>query len=479
MVAESQRPLGTRSGWHLTPVLKSLNDVPLWLAFVIFAIPIGTFLVFAQPPGQGLDETVHFYRVWTLARGAIVAPSHHGIAGGNIPQCVVDYINRFSAAASRSQPFSFTQYWQNPVGCYSKSVFTDFTATAVYSPVVYVPSVLSVAVLRLVHAPLPVIFFGGRLTTLLAFVGLYALAIRIIPIGRQVLFVLGLLPTTLLLASSYSEDSMTIALAALSVALTLRCCRSTQQERTAFVLLVVVLIALGLAKPTYLVMAFLILMVPASAIGPMRHPSLMKTAGLAVSFLGAGIWYVIVRNVLKPVPLYRIYPHTQTRFVLDHPISFLGVLARTFFESTGEQRWVPGFFFSVGYQRPFNDNIYAPVGIVIVGVLTLFYAYQLQFGAKRLEAYGLRLMIWLPVALTGVGTLLVDTTLFLYGTPVGLPEVNTQGRYLYPLVLLPLVTIGLLREVRVRRRSTLWLMLGVTLMLVWLVLKIFVHDYSL
>jgi 1-acyl-sn-glycerol-3-phosphate acyltransferase len=60
-----------------------------------------------------------------------------------------------------------------------------------------------------------------------------------------------------------------------------------------------------------------------------------------------------------------------------------------------------------------------------------------------------------------------------------LPYTQAEGRYFIPFALLLLVTIGVLRQPRVRPRSTRWILLGVALMLVWLVLKIFVHDYTL
>jgi len=190
------------------------------------------------------------------------------------------------------------------------------------------------------------------------------------------------------------------------------------------------------------------------------------------------LWYLAVRHVAQaPVPIYGLNSHVQTRYILNHPIGYLQVLARTFFLGTGEVRWLPGFFFSIGYVRA--DNVYAPFGLVIVGSLTVFYAHQLQFGARRLVDHATRLLAWLPVGLALAGVLIVETTLFIYGTPVGLPFTQAQGRYFIPLVLLVLVTIGLLREPRVRTGTTRWILLGVMLMLVWLVLKIFAHDYAL
>ena len=296
-----------RSPWGLRVgrVASRLRQVPLPLTFVALALPVGIFLVFAQPPGQGLDENVHFYRVWTLTQGAIVAPSPHGVSGGNIPQCVVDYFHQFSTEASRRGSFSFDQYWRTPAGCSSKLVFTGFAGSAVYSPVAYIPSIFAVGILRGLHAPLPVIFFGGRLANLLAFVGFFYLAIRITPIGKQVMFVLGLLPTTLLLASWYSADPMTLSLAALGVGLTLRCCRSLEENRVAFCLLVLALAGLALTKPTFFIFAFLLFLVPTTALGRQQHPFVVKTAAAVVILGCAGLWEFAVRNVLAaPIPLF-------------------------------------------------------------------------------------------------------------------------------------------------------------------------------
>src|SRR5271156_281087 len=105
----------TRFSLQAERMAKKLTQLPF--AFVILASVIGIFLVFAQPPGQGLDEADHFYRVWALSGGTLIAPVHHGAAGGSLPQCVVSYINRFAAEASKRSPFSVGQYWQSPVAC--------------------------------------------------------------------------------------------------------------------------------------------------------------------------------------------------------------------------------------------------------------------------------------------------------------------------------------------------------------------------
>ena len=456
----------------------ALNVKELPTLYAVLALTFGTFLVFAQPPGQGLDEIRHFYRVWTFVSGSFI--NAQGRTGGPVPQCVSVYMNHFASAASGRGPFSFSQYWQSPHPCPSTPVFGTYGTAAFNAPIAYLPAILAVALLRAVSAPVPLIFFAGRLATLLAFVGVFYLAIRLIPVGKKVLFVLGLFPTTLLLASTYSADPMPIALAVLAISLTLRIRHTEAPYKHGFLLLFLVLAALALTKPTMFIFAPLLFMIPGPANGRLRlHPFIVQASAAAVVVVLAGLWSFLTRHI-KIGDVYGLNPHKQISFILHDPLGYIWVLARTFFESMGEARWIPGFVFSIGFPRPaVPDSLYAPVGLVIVGALTLWYAYQLQFGERRQISKKNLVLVWLPVALTVVGVLLVETTLFVYGTPLGQPVTDAQGRYLYPFLALPLLTIDCFRRERHVPKSTRWIIAGSLIMLSWLVVKIFVHDYNL
>jgi len=454
--------------------------------FVILALGFGTFLVFAQPPGQGLDEMNHFYRAWTLAHGTLVAPITDKRAGAQVPACISAYFAHFSTVAAGRAPFSFGDYWHSIAHCPSGSVWVPFENTAVNGPVSYAPHVVAIAVLSGLGAPLPVVFFGGRLASLLVYVAIFFLAIRITPVGKHVMVVLGLLPTTLLLAAGYSADPMAISLAVLAVALTLRCCVSASASWRTFACLVGVLAAMALTKNTYFILAPLLLLVPNAVTGKWRHPLLVKLGAMVVVVALAGMWYLAIRHVslaaYRPAgPQFPIDEAAQRRFILHHPVAYVKVLARTIFDNTSEAQIIPGFFSSVGYYRPaVGDQPFAPFGIVIVGSVTLWYAFWLQLGARRLLHGARRVFAWVPVVLALAGALIVMTTFWIYWTPVRqLVVVGLQGRYFVPFVALPLVTIGLLRQPRIVRHANRWVLAGSTSMLVWLVVKIFVHDYGL
>jgi hypothetical protein len=192
----------------------------------------------------------------------------------------------------------------------------------------------------------------------------------------------------------------------------------------------------------------------------------------------AGLWSLPTSGI--KIAGFGLNPHKQILLIVHDPFGYLWVLTRTFFESMGEARWLPQFVFSIGFPRPLvPDSIVAPVGLVIVASVTLWYAYQLQFGERRHHLSEHVVLVWLPIALAVAGVLLVETTLFVYGTPVGFPVTQAQGRYFYPFVPLPLITIDFYWRRRDVSHSTRWIMLGSAVMLVWLVVKIFVHDYNL
>ncbi len=395
-----------------------------------------------------------------------------------MPNCVVHYITTFATESSKKGSFHLSQYWHSPTGCLPGSTFSNIGSAASYGPIAYLPSVAAVGFLQSVGAPLPLVFFGGRMASLLAFIVLFCWAIRVTPIGKQVLFVLGALPTTLLLASSYSADPMTISLAVLSVALVLRCCISDDANWHTVLALFLVLLGLGLTKPTLVIFAPLLFLVPVSVMGPLPSPRLIRAGGVAVILGATGLWYLVVRNVLgAPLPLYGIDPHKQLRLMMHNPIGFIEVLVRTFFEGTGQQHWLPGFYYSIGFNRPLvGDNVYASTGVIILGSVTLWYAFQLQLGAKRTIDHRVSLMAWMPIGIMIAGIVIVEAALYVYGTPVGFPVTLAQGRYLYPLIVLPLITIGLLRSPRAWPRSTRWIVLGSVAMPTWLVFKVMIHD---
>jgi uncharacterized membrane protein len=453
--------------------------------FLGLALAVGIFLVFTQPPGQGLDEQNHFLRTWTLAHGAIVAPIVHGRAGGQVPLCITHYFSHFQQYSLSTKAFSIDQYWHVPRACNTTARFTSFDNTALNSPIPYVPTAVIVALLRALGGSLPLVFFGGRLAALLAYVAIAYTAIRIAPVGKQVLFVVGLFPTTLLLASSYSEDTMSISLSMLAVALTLHCCRSANANRRSFLILVAVLAALALAKSTMIVVFPLVFVVPLSVFGESRRPRLQQWCAAGLIVLFAMIWYSIARNIsldsyLPAGPGHPLQPHVQQAYVLHHPVGFLVILLRSIFLGQNQYYPVSGYFAAIGYYRPtVKDGNFAPLGLVALGTAVLTCSYAAMTGSRRSLSNSERVLAWYPVVLTIAGTLLIEIAFWVYWTPPGWRSIlGVQGRYFLALTVFPAITVGIFREPRTPTIFSRFILGGTMIGLVWIVLKVLSHDFG-
>jgi len=459
------------------------TDLAVW--FLLFGAVFGLALVFFVPPAQGMDEPNHFFRAYTVTEGTIVAPILHGRAGVVVSGCVYAYITNLTFNGDNPANYHVGDFWQTPPGCAQQPAqFVPIENTAVNSPVSYLPQEVAILLLRLLGASVPIIFFAGRLAGLAVYLALIYLAIKVAPRGKAVFFVVGLLPSSLGLASAYSADGMTICLALLSIALALRCVLDDDAGRRWFVALAAALVALAVTKNTYFVLAPLVLLVPARRLrmSP-RAAAGAKAAALAAAGVAAGGWYLLVRNVSLAAyapPGTVIKPHVQIHYIFDHPVGYAHILARSIFQAGPESYFVPGFVQSIGnFRAASRGTALAPAGLIVVATLILAAAYRREIGPHREGVTTIdRASAALPLVLGFVSVVVIFSALWWQWTPVGARLVrDVQGRYFLPLVPLPLITIALLRSKPALPPKWAWIVLGTLGMLAYTALKVGVLFY--
>ena len=333
---------------------------------------------------------------------------------------------------------------------------------------------LAVWILRELGASIPVIFFGGRLAGLAAYLALVFLAIRIAPRGKVVLLVVGAMPMALQSAASYTADTMTLALALLTVALTLRCSADSKAGWW-FGGLSAVVVGLALTKPTYVLLATLLLLVPNANLSTSAlHASLAKAGVLLLVACAAGLWYFATRHItLAPYfPPGRIVPHEQLSYIFHHPFGYAKVLART--QTLGSSQYIfPSFVSAVSM----SNIALPPVEIVIFAFLLLAGAYQTEVGSSLLVRGRQLIAAWWPVALSAIVAVAIFTALWVEWTPVGSRTIyGIQGRYLLPIAAVPVMTVILLRA----RRPVLhegWFFIGMAILALYEILTVLTHFY--
>jgi uncharacterized membrane protein len=479
--------------------------VPLeaWL-FLALGSAFGVFAVFFTPPGQGLDEPNHWARAYTLSEGSLVAERRGTDGGGRMPACAYEYVRRVQETAADPGPMPRGRFWATPAGC-ERRMFVGFNNTAVYTALPYAPPAVGLAVTRAVGLPVPAQFYAGRLAALGAYVLLGFAALRLAARCRLTIFVLAAMPMSLLSASSYSADSITLALVLLLGAAVTRCLSDEAARRRAIVVLIAAAFGLALAKPPYVILAALLLLVPAEALGGGRRSWWVKAGLIAGVVVVAGSWYLVVRDISlgSQVGADR---EAQLRHVTENPRTFVVAVYRGFLDRDNEESLLRSTVSWVGNFRARPAG--GPLLLAVVAAFLVVLSYKAEAGrwlappggwcesphlaadrpvcgalarqkswsgwvgrlgadapnANHTSLPGRRLpdgvrlaRAALPTVLALAGAGIICLIEYLTFTPLHAPAVSgLQGRYFLPLLLMPALTVAMLREPPSPDQARVW-----------------------
>lgn len=466
--------------------------------FLLFSLLFGAIFAIAIPPGYNPDEPHHFFRAYQIADGQLFSYgiSHDDLSdlvdrpgetvGGSIPKNVALLFattNTWPIAGSglagqqRPNSIDWQSAWQLHEGTATISV--GFSNTAVYSPLVYAPTVAAIELGRLVNAPLLLVFWLARAFNLLVGVLLTYFAIKMLPIGRWTLMVIALLPTTIVEMSAVSGDPVTLALGFLSISLSLRfALQKTPLNRRQWLSLFFVMLGIGLAKPLYAILLGSALAIPIlnRAMRTWRR-MLTLLAVLVAAGIPAIFWQFAVRNI--PPSFQTVEKvQTQTAYIISDPLHNIATLVITFFTDFGQGRFFyQSFFGSFAWNGVFLPTIFI---FALCGALVV---------STFLRDPGERLFISIPnrerrwakagfLSLFVLGCLAVAEGLYtVWADPQSTVVTGMQGRYFIPFafaLFIPLIGASLHRQkgakIAVVSTSLVSLMagVGVTIALLYL-----------
>ncbi len=393
-------------------------------------------LCFLMPPFQVNDEFQHFFRSYQISQGVMAGRVQGQTAGGDLPASlpalVVDFLGSLSlyavhpvAAEPLARTFSFLAVPLKP----SNTVFADFSATALYAPMGYVPQALGIALARLSGLGPLGCLFAGRLADGFAAIVMTGFAVRLAPFGRYALFTAGLLPTVLSLDASVSQDASVIAALLLFIAL---CLRAYERHHWSFgsggvaAVAGIIFTASKLAYAPVLCLA----MAPCFAADTSRARSAMVIAPAVVCTL---IWAVISHNLA----VWHDYGNDagqQLAFILHKPAYFLAVVLVDIMRQ-GLLYIRSATSMMVGWP----PEIALPRTAFLLIIATFI---ALPFAGGRLDVRLGRLYRCLILCLIPICGFAVLTVIYLTYEPVGGALIEqAQGRHFIPL--LPLVALVL------------------------------------
>lgn len=412
---------------------------------------IGVILAFRVPPMGGFDEAFHWRRALQLS-------ALHPLArrlgpndwGGRLDTRAMAFETRADEAVAAGTPMSVSvlsalsgRLSQAPRG----SAIVSFPSTASFSPLAYVPPALGIAAARGLHLGLLSQLHAGRLANLLAYLSLVWCVVRVLPLGRLASLALLTGPTTLHLASSFSADPLCNALPALLAAGCLRFHLHSDRlpPRGWRSGLIVLLMLVGLLKPTGFVLSGLVLLVPSGFFATEREKWLFRVGAVLACCATTTAW-----NLAYPFVPGRYWhtgaePHLAVQAMLRAPMHAVLVLLRNGWNDRWFW-WVDGWGRFGGGPGPYHFTVPVPLaGVFLLAVVALAVLDRPGSQPARPAAAA-----WLAFLAAAYVVLLLLAFRIGYGPPLSDFIDGVQGRYLLLPELLLLLSLALVLPPRVR-----------------------------
>ena len=375
----------------LTRVERKLPEMYLVLGLVVTGL-----LCFLTAPFFGPDEPDQSARAIALSHGNLIArmePSQGGEEpGAEIDEGAIHAMDGMddiregweaSAPDFLDRPYGpVKENEQRPlmgIGWAHHRVFLPFGNTAGYPPVLYLPAIVG---WRTGEAAGLKIFASLRLARLLCAVtavGLGWLALRICACSRWILLPFLLLPSTLFLNASCSQDALLLAVAALLSSLLTRPLEAgreftpTELASTAFLLALC-----GTARPPYLAMALILFLPSLEFRLEARHEG--SAASRLRQWLWPGAAFVVVVAVcalwMRSVARLGLEhsnqarPELQTLFLRSHPWLAMRALLDGTSYAMGD--FMRRGVYVVGWNDLLPHHHLAAVLVPCIAVVTLF-----------------------------------------------------------------------------------------------------------
>ena len=403
------------------------QNLALKTAVLVFLA--GLCFVFANPPMQAPDETMHFLRAYAVGSGQFLFdekqqfPNDVNLLVRDFPGA---YINGVSgeklAPDDPTIADAFARYSaDNAAGAVAPGAFTP-----VQQLVPYFPQALGVAVGRLFGADALACMYLARAANLLCYAVLCGYAAAVIRRFSAVLIVLAISPVSLFMAGSCSSDGLFMGLTWIFIAL---CLSDVVTKKR----LAVLALCFGLtfhAKYTTLALLPLLLLLPFEQ-KPRKGKKALSAAAqrwgvLAVCLAAGVIIYALLTGYTALASNYGRVPYADTgvdpgrqlAFVFSNLPRYLAVLLYSVYRDKANLFTI-GNFGWMDMTVPFV-SYFAPLFLLFASGVS-----ALEGAREKLRTA----WVFLATAVLMYG--FTYTGMYLTSTPVSLPEINgVQTRYL-------------------------------------------------
>lgn len=407
---------------------KRLEIIFCYVAFVV-----GTIYMFILPPFVVPDEASHFVTAYAESSELIGAPAYN--KNGEILVTSEKLWGNVEEKRNVSKEL-YSQFFEGVLG--KKEPEEELIATR--QPLSqkhpgYIPQVLGISLARVMEMNSEQILFMGRFFALSWYVFIMYCAIKIMPIKRAMLFLVGLLPITIQQVVSYNYDSFLLGICFFTIAYILNFIY-TDRKITIFDWLIIIVIVISIAsiKFVYLPILGLALLIPkekfgnriGKIVGSLSIVLIAIFVTLYTRLLDYGEAYIAsAKDVVEPTKFTIAY-------CIDNPASVLGIFYRTI-ERQSSRFLSEMMGTSLGYLNINIPQIFA-IAFLILLLLSIINKSSEKNDIYKIKGYLAFCCIFVFASLMVV--------MFFDWTPFGNSQIEgIQGRYLLPILPLALLLL--------------------------------------
>lgn len=428
--------------------------------FVISTLILGIVYSLILQPFSMPDEEFHFAEAYRLSNAIMGQPVND--ENGYIYMRECD-INERVSCPDNSYTVDMLKALIRGNNDRSENMVPSECSRNIYSPIImYIPQAIGITVGRLLHVNYVRLIFLGRLMNLLMFTFITYWAIRIIPFGKWIFFVICQIPMLLESVSSLSYDTLILALTFFFIAYLLKLYAKDEKINLKQIgVLIIIAFVYATLKPVYIPLIALVFLLPDKKISNNRWKSVVcKASIMGVGLLSALLLYKfsfmsmlniqddIIHTEVQMVSdegmaaelteIYQItdnipYELPNIKFIMENPFDLIESYMGAFLTYADEYFLA---LFGCGLGRLWD--LHNPMYIGILMMLLLCISYKKDNGN---EDYIIKIKgrLW-TIFLTAGSCFAVFLSMYFAYTQPDIKVIRgVQGRYMLPLLMvLPL-----------------------------------------
>lgn len=448
--------LVTVFGCYIIYNKKNIRIENLYL--FVMSIVCLSFLI-TMPTFKNHDEYYHWLKAYEVSNGHLATPIEDGVQGSQMPNAVSEI---FPSSNWINMDYTDVKNNLSVRVNYDEHGIHNAETAAVYSFVQYIPQSTGIALSKLVTHRAYLMTYAGRIFNMIISVLLGYFAIKIIPFGKAVLFVLAAIPTTIEAFTSLSPDALTISLSFVYFAYILRLSfdKKYKYRIKDFIILLLMSVMLALCKIVYLPLVGLILLVPTEKFkdGKLKYKVINFLIIFIISTLANLAWLSYASRYLSN---FRDGDSAvQVLLALKNPIHFIQMILYSM-NIYGSKYVLSLFGYDIGWGELVKLYCVVPYTFILLSFLSLF-------GDKRLKEKFtfFQCIICILVAVAIIG--LIFASLYVQWTTVGATSIlGVQGRYFLPILPIIMFIIGSIVKIQLMyKEESILKVISITILIV-------------